>query len=94
MGRLQDLNGIWEYRVGGGAFRPQKVLFSALPVGRCEVRTAFSTSGSFVRAFIRFEGVAYRGEARLNGAYLGEMLAYAPYRFEITDLLRAGSNEL
>lgn len=94
MGRLQDMNGIWEYRVGDGAFRPQKVPFSALPVGRSEARTSFTVSGSFARAFIRFEGVTYRGEVWLNGAYLGEMLAYAPYRFEITDLLRAGTNEL
>ena len=89
-----DLCGIWEYRVGTGSFAPREVPFSALAVGRSEVRRRFDVPAGHSRIFLKFEGVTYHGEVTLNGHRLGEMLAYAPYRFEITDIVRPKNNEL
>lgn len=89
-----DLNGTWQYRVGSGSFRPRQVPYSALAVGRSEVCREFDMPDGYDRAFLKFEGVTYHGEVWLNGIRLGEMLAYAPYRFEITDIARSTGNEL
>lgn len=51
-----------------------------------------STDGA--RTYLCFEGIAYEGTVRLNGMNLGVMLPYSFYRFEVTELLKDGENEL
>ena len=88
------LNGTWQYRIGNGRFAPKQVPYSALPVGRSELVTTFSKSSGYSRAFLQFEGITYHGWVYLNGEYLGDMLPYCRYRFEITDMIRDDCNEL
>ena len=87
----QSLNGWWDYRVGKGAFTRKKVPFSTLPVGKSECVLRFSPiehSGA-PRAFLVFDGITYAAKVTLNGQYLGEMLAYSEYRYDVTDILQA-----
>ena len=46
------------------------------------------------RAFLCFDGVVYTATVSLNGAVLGDMLPYVPYRFDVTDHLTGGKNAL
>jgi hypothetical protein len=92
--KQQSLNGIWMRRIGAGEEREQAVPYSTLPVGRSTCRRSFSVEDFFERLFLRFDGVTYRGDVTLNGVYLGRMLPYCEYEFEITDLVRRGENEL
>ena len=87
----QSLNGWWDYRVGKGAFTRKKVPFSALPVGKSECVLRFSPipHDNSPRAFLVFDGITYAAKVTLNGTYLGEMLAYSEYRFDVTDILQA-----
>ena len=86
----QSLNGWWDYRVGNGALTRKKVPFSALPVGKstCILRFSPIEHTAAPRAFLVLDGITYGATVTLNGVVLGEMLAYAEYRFEVTDLLR------
>ena len=88
------LDGTWQYRIGSGRFVPKSVPFSAHCVGRSEVRTTFDSTNSEPRAFLQFEGITYHGWVYLNGEYLGDMLPYCRYTFEITDIIRKKDNEL
>lgn len=95
MRRRQSLNGFWDYRIGKGAYVKKKVPFSALPVGESECVLRFNgEKASAPRAFLVFEGITYAAKATLNGVLLGEMLAYAEYRFEVTDILKDEDNVL
>ena len=86
----QSLNGWWDYRVGKGAFTRKKVPFSTLPVGKSECVLRFSPieHPDAPRAFLVFDGITYAAKVTLNGQYLGEMLAYSEYRYDVTDILR------
>lgn len=46
------------------------------------------------RLFLCFEGIAYEGILYLNGKKLGEMLPYSEYRFEITQQVLPGENQI
>ena len=95
MREKQLLNGLWDYRVGGGRFVKRNVPFSALPVGRSTCMREFDADmGEKKRAFLVFEGITYAAEVTLNGVSLGSLLAYAEYRFEVTDLLLPKGNRL
>ncbi len=84
----QSLNGFWDYRVGAGAAEKIRVPYSALPVGHSECTCTF-TAAPRGRTFLVLEGITYAATVSLNGVHLGDMLAYAEYRFEVTDLLQA-----
>jgi hypothetical protein len=95
MRKRQSLNGLWDYRIGKGAYRKQQVPFSALPVGESECVIHFDrTNAESPRAFLIFEGITYAASVTLNGTLLGEMYAYAEYRFEVSDLLKDRDNVL
>ena len=95
MRRKQLLNGIWDYRIGEGRTEKRRVPFSAHPVGESECSRVFDAEMQGAkRAFLVFEGITYAAEVVLNGVSLGKMLAYAEYRFEVTELLRETGNHL
>ncbi len=91
----QSLNGTWDYRIGQGHPQTRTVPFSAQPVGESTCSLTFAVqnrSGS--RAFLVFEGITYAAGVTLNGTFLGSMLPYVEYRFEITGLLQPAGNRL
>lgn len=95
MRKRQSLNGFWDYRVGKGAYIKKQVPFSALPVGESECMLRFdSEKGSMPRAFLVFEGITYAATVIFNGTKLGDLYAYAEYRFEVTDLVKEKDNLL
>lgn len=89
-----SLNGTWLRRVGHGAFTPVTVPFSALPQGHTEYVREFDAEPGAERIFLRFEGITYHAQVTLNGVFLGEMLPYVPYEFEVTDILLPHGNRL
>ncbi len=92
--QMQNLNGMWERRVGGRSFEPQTVPFSTAPVGYSCCRTSFDCDAPYQTALLRFEGVAYEGRVTLNGHFLGSMLAYCRYDFDVSGLLLPKNNTL
>jgi len=60
-------------------------------------RKAFESAGvpDGLRAFVRFGAVNYRAEVYLNGQKLGSHVGgFTPFTFEVTQLLRRGTNSL
>lgn len=91
--RLQSLNGTWNYRIGHGAFAPKDVPFSALPVGHSECERYFDAPYGN-KALLKFDGITYYAKAYLNGAFVGEMLPYCEYTFDVSELLKEKDNHL
>lgn len=95
MRKIRSLNGIWERRVTEGKYEPCKVPYCDWPVGFCDCKRKFSIEkNGNERVFLCFDGITYEAEAFINGCSLGRMLPYVPYRFEITDTIIEGINEL
>ncbi len=92
----QNLNGIWNYRIGEGSFYEKKVPYSDLMVGISELKRFFrlDENQKNKRVFLCFDGITYSAEIFLNGKRLGEMLPYCEYKFEITDSATQGENEI
>lgn len=92
----QYLNGWWDYRIADGRFTKKQIPYSDPPVGFAECRLDFDayTEGFGKRAFLVLEGITYSAEVTLNGKFLGKMLPYCEYRYEITDILKADGNRL
>ena len=92
----QYLNGWWDYRIADGRFTKKQIPYSDPPVGFAECRLDFDayTEGFGKRAFLVLEGITYSAEVTLNGKFLGKMLPYCEYRFEITDILKPEGNRL
>jgi len=89
-----NLGGVWQYRIGRGAWGEIRVPYSAHPVGHSEVKRLFDCDMSRKHVFLRFEGITYAAEVFVNGVSVGKMLAYAQYDFEITHLVKEKDNEL
>lgn len=92
--KKETLNGIWDYRIGFGAWEKICVPYSAQPVGRSEVKRFFDVDRQYAHVFLRFEGIAYAADVYVNGEFLGKMLPYCRYDFEITDIAQDAQNEL
>lgn len=92
--QMQSLNGIWEYRIGKGKWNSCNVPSSHHPVGHSEYRLEFDRRKISPRAFLRFDGITYAADIKLNGNTLGKILPYCEYTFEITDILRENDNLL
>ncbi|MBQ9806476.1 MAG: hypothetical protein IJW49_08245 [Clostridia bacterium] len=88
------LNGIWKYRIGKGVWEDIQVPFSRLPVGHSECFRTFDLDERAEKIFLQFDGITYGARVTLNGTVLGEMLAYAEYRFDVTSLVKSKGNEL
>lgn len=92
--KTQSLNGNWKYRIGKGAEKKIKVPFSTLAVGHSECRRNFKLCKSAKKIFLKFYGITYQAKVYLNGEFLGEMLPYCEYKFEITKIAKAKDNQL
>ena len=91
--KIQSLNGLWSRKIGEGEPFEQVVPYSATPVGKSTCVRKFFTE-SFKRLFLKLDGITYRAWVSLNGRFLGEMLPYCEYEFEITDFVTVGENTL
>lgn len=89
-----SLNGLWKYRIGACEWETVSVPFSRLPVGHSECLKSFDLDTTAEKIFLQFDGITYGARVTLNGQFLGEMLAYAEYRFDVTDLVKPTDNEL
>lgn len=91
---IQSLNGIWEYRIGKGAWTKKQVPFSDLCVGHSECQTYFDLDGCDDVILLKFDGITYNATVYLNGNCLGKMLPYSEYTFDITDIVKKKGNLL
>lgn len=92
--KIQMLNGIWKYRIGNGKTRDITVPFSTLPVGHSECVKIFNLEVEAKTTIVKFDGITYAAKVYVNGIYLGEMLPYSEYEFDITEFVKAKDNEL
>ena len=89
------LDGTWYFSIPDGSLEPRKVPGSYPCVGESSYTRSFTWSPSHgKRLFLCFEGIAYEGILYLNGKKLGEMLPYSEYRFEITQQVLPGENQI
>lgn len=91
---IQSLDGIWNYRIGNGVWKSREVPFSARPVGHSECERSFDLEYMSERVFLVFDGITYYARVTLNGKFIGEMLPYCEYRFDVTDSVTEKGNEL
>ncbi len=92
--KKQTLNGKWRYRIGKGKEHEISVPFSRLCVGHSECRKVFDLESTSEIVLLQFDGITYNANAYLNGAFLGKMLPYSEYTFDITKIAKEKSNEL
>ena len=89
-----SLNGIWSYRIGKGAWGEKTVPSSCAPVGHSEYMRTFDCDLSYENIFLRFDGITYSAKVSLNGAFLGNMLPYAEYTFDVREYVKEKDNTL
>lgn len=90
----QSLNGLWFYRIGEGKEAEKNVPFSALPVGRSVCRRKFDLEHSAECIYLILDGITYSAKVFLNGHFLGSMLPYCEYKFDITNIANKKENEV
>lgn len=88
------LNGKWQRRIGKGDFSEINVPFSTLPVGHSECVKTFDLKEKGDTVLLKFNGITYYAEVTLNGVYLGDMLPYSEYVFDITETVKEKGNVL
>ncbi|MBQ7907619.1 MAG: hypothetical protein IJ309_06570 [Clostridia bacterium] len=91
---IQSLNGIWNYRIGKGGWSQRAVPFSALCVGHSECERVFDLEHISPVVLLRFDGITYNAHIYLNDAYLGKLLPYSEYTFDITNIVKERDNLL
>ena len=92
--KYQSLNGEWGYRVGKGAQTTVTVPYSCLPVGHSECELTFDLIENSEHIFLEFLGITYGAQVYLNDIFLGSMLPYSEYRFEIGNIAKEKGNNL
>lgn len=92
--KTQSINGQWNYRIGNGKEKIITVPFCALPVGHSECTRIFDLEHASAKVFLKFDGITYYAKVWLNGNFIGEMLPYAEYMFDITDIAMQKNNIL
>ncbi len=86
-----DLNGYWDWKLPGGMWQRRLVPSSYTCVGTATFQKELALNlPPGRRAFLCFDGIAYKGKVWCNDAYLGEMLPYVPYQFDVTDSIAGG----
>ena len=91
---MQSLNGKWLYRVGKGKETEKDVPFSAICVGHSECRKIFDLDVISKQTLLKFDGITYYAKVTLNGEYLGDMVPYSEYVFDVTGAIKEKNNEL
>ena len=94
--RRIGLDGVWERWCNGRLWDLVNVPSSLAPSGNYRLRRSVSVPAldKDVRAFLRFEGIAYFGIVFVNGKRLGTMGAYVPHEFDATTALLPGENRI
>ena len=92
--KVQNLCGVWNYRIGDGEWSQRSVPVSALAVGHSECELCFDREYLSEYTELCFEGITYSATVTLNGEVLGRMLPYCEYRFNVTDVLKERGNLL
>lgn len=92
--KVQSLNGLWKRRVGKGEFKDVQVPYSTLSVGHSECVKHFDLSEKSDVVLLKFDGITYYARVTLNGEYIGDMLPYSEYTFDITEKVKEKDNEL
>jgi hypothetical protein len=88
-----DLAGSWERWIADVRLDSVAVPSSYRPVGTAKLRHNFDLpSHRDQRVLLRFEGVAHQAKVRVGGVDVGSMGPWTPYRFDITEAVRPGSN--
>jgi len=90
----QTLNGIWNYRIGKGKWAQVNVPFSALCVGHSECERTFDLEADSHVVLLKFDGITYNAQVYLNDLYIGKMLPYSEYFFDISNLVKKNGNVL
>lgn len=88
------LNGNWKYRIGRGEYEDISVPFSRLAVGHFECLKTFDLKETSDKVFLKFYGITYSAEVYLNGEFLGSMLPYCEYNFDVTEKVLEKNNTL
>lgn len=91
---IQTLNGVWNYRVGKGEWVQKCVPFSELCVGHSECQRNFDLENASEVVLLKFDGITYNADVYLNDTYLGKMLPYSEYTFEISNIVKEKNNSL
>jgi len=91
---VNSLNGVWSYRVGKGTWGEKSVPFSSAPVGHSEYMRKFDCDLTKKKVFLRFDGITYAAKVTVNGIFLGNMLPYAEYTFDISESVKEKDNTL
>lgn len=90
-----DLAGSWERWIGDVRLDSVRVPSSYRPVGTVNLRRTFELPElNGRRVLLRFEGVAHQAAVRVGGKEIGSMGPWTPYRFDITEAVRSGTNPL
>ncbi len=93
-GSTHSLGGLWKFAIPGGKPELRQVPGSYDCVGDSIWSYDFAAApNAETRVRLCFEGIAYEGKVYLNGEFIGMMLPYSFYAFEVTKLLRE-QNEL
>ena len=93
MRNIVSLNGWWDWRLPGGATQKKMVPSCYHCVGDANYTKAFELPDlTEKRVILHFEGVHYSGSVTLNGSYIGDMLPYIYYDFDISDYVKEGEN--
>ncbi len=91
---IQTLNGIWNYRIGKGEWTKKSIPFSSLCVGHSECKRSFDLEGISDTILLKFDGITYNAYVRLNGTYLGKLLPYCEYTFDVTEIVKEKGNSV
>jgi Glycosyl hydrolases family 2, TIM barrel domain/Glycosyl hydrolases family 2/Glycosyl hydrolases family 2, sugar binding domain len=92
----QSLNGEWMFSIHGQGQKAVIVPSTFLPVGSATLERTFDVAKRerSMRGLLHFEGIASSSEVWLNGQRLGEFGPYSPFRLEVTEILKGGTNDL
>ena len=90
----KSLNGIWKYRIGKGQWTEKAVPFSVLCVGKSECEKSFDLDEHSPIVLLKLDGITYNAKVYLNEIYLGKMLPYSEYTFDITPIVKEKNNTL
>ena len=88
-----SLNGLWDWNLPGGPVQKRHVPSCYFCVGDAYYSREFALPELTGKcAVLHFEGVHYTGAVTVNGVFMGDMLPYVCYDFDITACAKPGEN--